>query len=77
MNTTIIPLFDAQLAARHSPDRPDPSCTHPGVERAWREKQIRDAAYFRSLRRPPCPGKEMEDWLAAEREIDNVCAKRP
>ncbi len=71
-----ISLFDAQLAAQHAPDLPDAGCTHPDVEHAWREKRIRDAAYFRSLRRAPGPGKEMEDWLAAEREIDEVCAKR-
>ncbi len=76
MSETTIQLFDPQLAAQHAPDLPDAGCTHPGVERAWREKRIRDAAYFRSLRRTPCPGKEMEDWLAAEQEIDDVCAKR-
>jgi hypothetical protein len=76
MTAMTIRLFDAELAAQHAPDLPDASCTHPGVERAWREKQIRDNAYFRSLRRPPCPGKEMEDWLAAEREVDDRCAKR-
>jgi Protein of unknown function (DUF2934) len=76
MTKTTIELFDPQLAARHSPDLPDASCTHPGVEHAWRQKRIRDAAYFRSLHRPAGPGKEVEDWLAAEREIDDVCAKR-
>jgi len=70
MTEATIQLFDAQLAAQHSPERPDGNCTHPGVEIAWREKRIRDTAYFRSLRRPPCPGKELEDWLAAEQEID-------
>ena len=76
MTETTIYLFDPQLAARHSPHLPDASCTHPDVERAWREKQIRDAAYFRSLRRAECPGNELEDWLAAEQEIDDACAKR-
>ena len=76
MTEVTIRLFDPELAAAHAPDLPDACCTHPGVERAWREKKIRDAAYFRSLRRAPCPGKEMEDWLAAEREVDDVCAKR-
>ena len=70
-------LYDSQMAAQHSPGRPDPSCTHPDVERAWREKQIRDAAYFRSLCRPPGCGKELEDWLAAEQEIDGLRANRP
>jgi hypothetical protein len=63
-------LLDPQAASRYSPEQPDASCTHPGVERAWREKRIRDAAYFRSLRRPPGAGSELEDWLAAEQEID-------
>ena len=76
MTKTTLELFDPQLAAQHAPDLPDASCTHPQVERAWRQKRIRDAAYFRSLQRPACPGKEMEDWLAAEREIDAVCAKQ-
>jgi hypothetical protein len=76
MTEVTIRLFDPKLAAAHSPDLPDASCTHPDVERAWREWKIRDAAYFRSLRRSPCPGKEIEDWLAAEREVDGVCAKR-
>jgi Protein of unknown function (DUF2934) len=76
MRELIIELFDPQLAAQHSPELPDANCTHPGVERAWREKCIRDAAYFRSLRRAPCVGKELEDWLAAEREIDGPRAER-
>ena len=48
----------------------DPRSTHPLVEQAWRDRLVREAAYFRSLRRQPCPGKELEDWVAAEREID-------
>jgi hypothetical protein len=39
--------------------------------RDWRETMIRRAAYFRSLNRPFEPGKELEDWLAAEQQIDN------
>lgn len=77
MTGMTIELYDAQLAAQHSPERPDPNCTHPAAERAWREKQIRDAAYFRSLRRPPGCGKELEDWLAAEQEIDGLRMNRP
>jgi hypothetical protein len=48
----------------------DPRGTHPLVERAWRDKLIREAAYFRSQHRRPFPGRELEDWLAAEREVD-------
>lgn len=41
------------------------------VDVAWREQIIRQAAYFRSLNRTACPGKDLEDWLAAEQEIDD------
>jgi hypothetical protein len=33
---------------------------------------ICDAAYFLSERRGFCPGQELDDWLAAEAEIDRA-----
>jgi hypothetical protein len=33
---------------------------------------IREAAYFRAEHRSFVPGRELEDWFAAEREIDAV-----
>ncbi len=49
---------------------PDPNTTHPAVAAAWRDKLIREAAYFRSQKRPAREGGELEDWVAAEKEID-------
>ncbi len=52
---------------------PDPSpfsradSTDPSSSRAAR---IAVAAYHRAQRRGFVPGQELEDWLAAEREID-------
>jgi hypothetical protein len=46
---------------------------HPAATN-WRAEMIRHTAYLRSQRRLPCPGKELEDWLAAEREIDELIA---
>jgi len=40
----------------------------------WREPMIRRAAYLRALNRGFQPGKELEDWLAAEREIEDLIA---
>lgn len=37
-----------------------------------REQRIREVAYFRAQRRGFTPGHEIEDWLAAEEEVDNV-----
>jgi len=35
-----------------------------------RQRLIAEAAYFRAERRGFQPGRELEDWLAAEIEID-------
>jgi hypothetical protein len=46
---------------------------HPCTQ-GWREPMIRRAAYLRSLDRGFQPGKELEDWLAAEQEIEELIA---
>jgi hypothetical protein len=37
-----------------------------------RYERISDAAYRRAEQRGFAPGQELDDWLAAEREIDNA-----
>lgn len=46
---------------------------HPATQ-GWRDPMIRRAAYFRSLSRGFQPGNELEDWLMAEREIEDLIA---
>jgi hypothetical protein len=46
---------------------------HP-ASHGWREPMILRAAYLRSLNRGFRNGKEREDWLAAEQEIDHLIA---
>jgi hypothetical protein len=46
---------------------------HPATQ-GWREPMIRRAAYLRALDRRFQPGKELEDWLAAEQEIEELMA---
>lgn len=36
---------------------------------------IRDAAYERSARRGFAPGHELEDWLAAEQQVDEFLSR--
>lgn len=43
---------------------------HPTA--AAREAMIREAAYFRAERRAFAPGGELEDWFAAERQVDGA-----
>jgi hypothetical protein len=44
--------------------------TPPGVHARDRDSLIRTAAYFRAQRRNFESGHELEDWLAAESEIE-------
>lgn len=48
---------------------------HPGDAAEERAERIRKAAYFRAAERGFEPGHELEDWLAAERSVDD--ATRP
>lgn len=41
-----------------------------------RDLMIREAAYFLAQARGFAPGHELDDWLAAERQIDAVLASR-
>ena len=42
----------------------------PASPQASRAERISKAAYRRAEQRNFAPGRELEDWLAAEREID-------
>jgi len=44
----------------------------PFDESERRRTLIAEAAYFRAQRRDFAPGHELEDWLAAEIEIDQL-----
>ena len=41
-----------------------------------REARIAEAAYWRAERRGFTAGQELDDWLAAEREVDDDIASR-
>ena len=41
-----------------------------------REARIAEAAYWRAERRGFTAGQELDDWLAAEKEVDDDMAKR-
>ena len=49
---------------------------HPVAMQRPRHQQIAELAYFRALKRGFEPGHELEDWFAAEAEIDQRNAKQ-
>jgi len=81
--TTVTTSNAGQRNARPSPatastvDAPvAPSAVTPSesIEPEQRQAMICDAAYFLSERRGFGPGHELDDWLAAEGEIDRLLA---
>jgi hypothetical protein len=48
----------------------------PLIPASLRHDMIRDAAYFRAEARGFVPGNEIEDWLAAEQDIEELIARR-
>lgn len=58
--------FAAEASARES----KAETTQTWSTAAARQQRIAEAAYYRAQRRGFAAGSEMEDWLAAESEID-------
>ena len=54
-----------------APDAPRPA----SIDASRRRALIAEAAYYRSLRHTQ-PGREVEDWLAAEQEVDSSLMAR-
>lgn len=59
------------------PLEPNSISTHVAafIEPEQRHAMIADAAYFRAEHRGFDPGRELDDWLEAEREIDATLAR--
>lgn len=62
----------AKATAARVPVAPRASLTEARLNLAGEDRRrlIAEAAYFRAERRGFQPGQELEDWLAAEIEID-------
>jgi hypothetical protein len=61
-----------RLLKRPPPTNAIIGCTLAGLEPERRHEWIAQAAYFRAERRAFAPGFELDDWCAAEREIDQL-----
>jgi hypothetical protein len=56
----------------------DPDITWRGTfSLEQREAMIRDAAYYHFAKRGYAPGHDLEDWLAAEAEIERIAPAAP
>lgn len=63
----------------------EPIRKHPVVDHEYhydfanegRHKAIQEAAYFKAEKRGFAPGHELDDWLEAEREVDEASVPIP
>ena len=55
---------------------PSAKGTQPLIPASLREDMIRNAAYLRAQARGFAPGREVEDWIAAEQEVDELIVRR-
>jgi len=77
------PPIAKQPVADSTEQAPDTEVTDAQLERRdipsfseSREARIAEAAYWRAERRGFGSGQELDDWLAAEREVDEDIEKR-
>lgn len=63
------PSAPSKVVAPITPSTPP---TGNFIEPERRHAMSFEAAYFLAERRGFCPGGELEDWIAAEREIDRA-----
>jgi hypothetical protein len=61
-----------ELAEAVSGNRIESAAFVTGDLNTEREQLIREAAYFRAEQRGFVPGHEIDDWLAAERELNEA-----
>ena len=68
------PAQPVETAAPNAGTKPNPlvHATTLRSDAAEREAMIRKTAYLRAERRGFSPGQELEDWLAAETEVDHL-----
>lgn len=64
-------------ASQQAQSQPLAATPRSEVSNETRYVMIQEAAYLRAERRGFEPGFELEDWLAAENEIDNLLGATP
>ena len=63
------------IAASQAPARREPAVHQKARAGEDRYRMIAEAAYFLAERRGFLPGGELQDWLAAELEVDEILAE--
>jgi hypothetical protein len=71
--SSVEPASAATASKTNIPAKPDGAAAGAlAIPAPTRETMIREAAYFLSEHRGFAPGAELEDWFAAERDVDRI-----
>ena len=71
MNTESRPLYgELVINTSAEAERPEGEQEARAMQDEARRRKVEEAAYYLAQKRGFSPGYEMQDWLAAEEEID-------
>jgi hypothetical protein len=67
-----VPVPDAEAEIDIAPDHPFEEGAHDAIGPDLRHRMISEAAYYRYAQRGYTEGFDVDDWTAAEAEIDHL-----
>ena len=67
-----VPVPELESDVDSAPDQPFEEGSRDAIGAELRHRMISEAAYYRYAERGYCDGYEVDDWLAAEAEIDHL-----
>jgi hypothetical protein len=71
-----VPILEEQFANDAEPDQPFQEGVHDIIDPDLRHRLISEAAYALYVQRGYADGFDVDDWLAAEGQLDRVSVER-
>ena len=67
-----VPVPEAETAIDAAPDQPFEEGVNDAIGGDLRHRMISEAAYYRYAQRGYADGYDVDDWMAAEAEVDHL-----
>jgi hypothetical protein len=67
-----VPVPEVEADIDSTPDQPFEEGSRDAIGADLRHRMVSEAAYYRYAERGYCDGYEVDDWLAAEAEVDHL-----
>jgi hypothetical protein len=72
-----VAAFDEEVVVDVAPDQPFEEGAHDVLGPDLRHRMISEAAYYRYAQRGYADGYDIDDWVAAEEEVDHLLLNPP